>query len=99
MGLPYGQTDYAASKAGLIALTRCLAHEVGSRTITVNAVAPGIIPNEINAKMPDEIAEWIAGMTRSSGRALGTRSRTSSPSWPRTRRATSPARRSAPTGR
>jgi 3-oxoacyl-[acyl-carrier protein] reductase len=46
-----GQTNYAAAKAGLIGLTRSLAKEVGSRQITVNAVAPGFIETDITAHL------------------------------------------------
>ncbi len=53
-----GQTNYAASKAGMIGFTKSLAREVGKRNITVNAVAPGFVPtdltNEILAKVQDE---------------------------------------------
>ncbi len=49
-----GQTNYVASKAGLIGLTKSLAQEVGSRGITVNAVAPGLITSAISDKLNDE---------------------------------------------
>ena len=53
-----GQTNYSASKAGLIGLTKSLAKEIGGRNITVNAVAPGFVPtdltNEILSKVQDE---------------------------------------------
>jgi 3-oxoacyl-[acyl-carrier protein] reductase len=53
-----GQTNYSSSKAGLIGLTKALAREVGSRGITVNAVAPGFVPTDLTsdilAKMKDE---------------------------------------------
>jgi 3-oxoacyl-[acyl-carrier protein] reductase len=53
-----GQANYSSSKAGLLGLTKALAKEVGSRGITVNAVAPGLVPteltNEILVKMHDE---------------------------------------------
>jgi 3-oxoacyl-[acyl-carrier protein] reductase len=52
-----GQANYSASKAGLIALTRSLAREVGSRNITVNAVAPGFIETEILSGLPAEVLE------------------------------------------
>ena len=49
-----GQANYAASKAGLIGLTKSLARELGSRTITVNAVAPGYIETAMTAILTDE---------------------------------------------
>ena len=54
MGLA-GQTNYAASKAGLIGLTKSLAKEVASRGITVNVVAPGFIETDMTAVLNDEI--------------------------------------------
>ena len=50
-----GQANYSAAKAGLIGLTRALAREVGSRQITVNAVAPGMIDTEMTNALPAEI--------------------------------------------
>jgi 3-oxoacyl-[acyl-carrier protein] reductase len=49
-----GQTNYAASKGGVIAFTFSLARELASRGITVNAVAPGLIETDMTAAMPDE---------------------------------------------
>jgi 3-oxoacyl-[acyl-carrier protein] reductase len=49
-----GQTNYAASKAGLIGFTKSMAKEVGSRNITVNAVAPGFIQTEMTHVLNDE---------------------------------------------
>ena len=48
-----GQSNYAASKAGLIGFTRSLARELGSRNITVNAVAPGVIETEMTDSLPE----------------------------------------------
>ena len=53
MGNP-GQTNYAASKAGIIGFTKSLAREIASRNITVNAVAPGYITTEMTANLNDE---------------------------------------------
>jgi 3-oxoacyl-[acyl-carrier protein] reductase len=49
-----GQTAYAASKAGLIGLTRSLAREVGRKGIAVNAVCPGLIDTDMTAELPDD---------------------------------------------
>ncbi len=56
-----GQANYAASKAGLIGLTKSLAREVASRGITVNAVAPGLIETDMTAVLSDEIRKSILG--------------------------------------
>ncbi|MGA2145383.1 MAG: 3-oxoacyl-[acyl-carrier-protein] reductase [Bryobacteraceae bacterium] len=54
-----GQANYAASKAGLIGLTKALAQEMGSRGITVNAVAPGYIDTDMTKVLPDEVKQKI----------------------------------------
>jgi 3-oxoacyl-[acyl-carrier protein] reductase len=54
-----GQTNYSASKAGLIGFTRSLAREVATRNVTVNAVAPGFIPTALTEVLSDEIKEAI----------------------------------------
>lgn len=50
-----GQTNYSASKAGLIGFTKALAREVATRNITVNAVAPGFIPTDLTASIPENL--------------------------------------------
>jgi acetoacetyl-CoA reductase/3-oxoacyl-[acyl-carrier protein] reductase len=52
-----GQANYSASKAGLIALTRTAARELGRRGITVNAIAPGMIETAMSATLPPEVRE------------------------------------------
>lgn len=52
-----GQTNYSASKAGMIGLTKSLAKEVASRGITVNAVAPGFIGTDMTSDLSDDIKE------------------------------------------
>ena len=55
-----GQSNYAASKAGLIALAKSVAQEMGSRGIRANAIAPGFIETAMTAALPDEIRqEWV----------------------------------------
>lgn len=49
-----GQANYAASKAGLVGLARSLARELGSRSITVNVVAPGPVETDMTAVLGDE---------------------------------------------
>ncbi len=52
-----GQTNYAASKAGIIGFTKSLAKEVGSRSITVNAVAPGFVLTALTNGLPDDLKQ------------------------------------------
>ncbi len=55
-----GQANYSAAKAGLIGLTRALSREVGSRSITVNAVAPGFIETNMTAGLPESVSSQVA---------------------------------------
>jgi 3-oxoacyl-[acyl-carrier protein] reductase len=57
-----GQSNYAASKGGIIAFTKSVAREIGSRNITVNAVAPGFIVTEMTDKLPPERREGMLAM-------------------------------------
>ena len=54
-----GQTNYAASKAGLIGLTKSLAKETGSRGVRVNAIAPGYIKTDMTDVLPDDVKNSI----------------------------------------
>ena len=54
-----GQANYAASKAGLIGLTKALAQEMASRSITVNAVAPGLYRDRHDEGLPEEVKAKI----------------------------------------
>lgn len=56
-----GQSNYVASKAGLIGLTKSLAQEMASRNITVNAVAPGFIDTDMTAVLSNELKAGILG--------------------------------------
>ena len=58
-----GQANYAASKAGLIALTKSIAREVGSRNITANAVAPGFVPTELTSTLAEEWRDYYLKLT------------------------------------
>jgi len=58
-----GQVNYAASKAGMIGLTKSVAKELGSRNIRCNAIAPGFIETEMtDALSPEVRAEWVKGI-------------------------------------
>ncbi|HID06287.1 MAG TPA: SDR family oxidoreductase, partial [Armatimonadetes bacterium] len=54
-----GQANYTAAKAGLIGLTKTLARELGSRGITVNAIAPGFVRTDMTEALPDELKAQV----------------------------------------
>ncbi len=58
MGNP-GQANYAASKAGIIGLTKSVAKELGSRGITCNAIAPGFIKTEMTERLPEDVKQRL----------------------------------------
>lgn len=58
-----GQTNYSASKAGLVGFTKALAKELGPRSITVNAVAPGFVYTDLTADLPQEMRDLALKMT------------------------------------
>jgi 3-oxoacyl-[acyl-carrier protein] reductase len=59
----FGQTNYAAAKAGLIGMTQTWARELGPKGITVNAVAPGFIATEMVKKMPEKVLQMMRDRT------------------------------------
>merc|ERR1719182_1267356 len=56
-----GQANYAAAKGGVIAMTMSMARELGSRGVTVNAVAPGFIESDMTAELPEAVVEGVMG--------------------------------------
>lgn len=58
-----GQTNYSSSKAGLLGFTKALAKEVGSRNITVNAVAPGFVETRLTVDLPQELKDFSIKLT------------------------------------
>ncbi len=58
-----GQTNYSASKAGMIGFTMAMAKEYGNRNITVNAIAPGFIPTDLTNALPQDIKDQMLKLT------------------------------------
>ena len=88
-----GQANYSSAKAGLIGLTKAAARELGSRGITVNAVAPGFVLTELTQDLsPTSCSRWPSTARRSAASARPRRWPTRSRSSRRTRPRTSPAR-------
>jgi 3-oxoacyl-[acyl-carrier protein] reductase len=52
-----GQANYASAKAGLIGLTKTVAKELGSRNVTCNAIAPGYVPTDLTASLPEDLVQ------------------------------------------
>ena len=93
-----GQVNYAASKAGVVGMTKSLAKELASRGVTVNAVAPGFIETDMTAAMPQAAKDAMMPtipMQRLGARRMWQRPW---PSWPATRPPMSPARSWPSTG-
>jgi len=59
----WGQTNYAASKGGIVAFTKSLAQELGSRGIRANVVAPGYIKTQLTDAIPEEVQQTMLGLT------------------------------------
>ncbi len=62
IGLP-GQSNYSASKAGMIGFSKALAKELGGRAITVNCIAPGFVPTDLTSILEEERVKWITEST------------------------------------
>jgi 3-oxoacyl-[acyl-carrier protein] reductase len=58
-----GQANYASAKAGIIGLTKTVAKELGSRGITCNAVAPGLVPTDLTASLPQDLVDLAVERT------------------------------------
>lgn len=65
-----GQANYAASKSGLVGMTRTVAREIGGKGITANVVAPGFIQTDMTANLPESVLESVKGLIQV--RRLGT---------------------------
>jgi 3-oxoacyl-[acyl-carrier protein] reductase len=78
-----GQANYAAAKAGVAGMTRALARELGSRSITVNCVAPGFIETDMTASLPEAQQQALLAQIPSGISANPPISPTRSPTWRR----------------
>ncbi len=58
-----GQTNYSASKAGMIGLTKSLAKEIGPRNVTVNAIAPGFVPTDLTNDLLEQVRDTVIELT------------------------------------
>ena len=87
-----GQANYSASKAGMIAMNKCLAQEVGSRGITVNSVAPGFIRTPMTDVLPDDVKAALLTKFRKPNSARLRILPTRLPFWFQTRHNTSPVK-------
>lgn len=92
-----GQANYSASKAGMIAMNKCLAQEVGSRGITVNSIAPGFIRTPMTDVLPDDVKAPCWPKFRKPNSAKPRILPTWLLSWPLTKLSTSPVRPSTST--
>ena len=57
-----GQANYAASKSGLVGMTRTIAREIGGKGITANVVAPGFIQTDMTSSLPESVLEGVKGL-------------------------------------
>ena len=87
-----GQANYAAAKAGIIAFSKSLAKEIGSRGITVNVVAPGFIDTDMTQALPEAAREGLIGQIALGRLGEPATSPARWPSSPARRRPTSPAK-------
>ena len=85
-----GQTNYAASKAGLVGLARSLARELGSRSITANVVAPGFVETDMTAELAEDLQKTYKSQIPLGRFCTPTRSRGWCGSWRGRTPATSP---------